>query len=288
MVGLLALAWGRQLATHMERGVRVASTMATVGLLATGCATRPPPPTDLDFKRAGIVVAPVDPALSLNGPSGKGAGAGRGAAVGGGAGFAVGLVACLPAGIFIPLCLAAVVPAATVLGVASGATVGAVRADSAETVATKLDLLKAELVATPYQTLLAEHLRAQAAERFSLDLPMLDATGAAALDSSQSATSPAAREWLIEVALTDVSADGSAPDKPYALWVETRLRLRHPGAPGVVYETSGDLISEASLTTAEWSANGGEALHLALDKSLRRLADMMLSDLMRSPRTAAR
>ena len=249
---------------------KIAALMLMCALTA-GCAA-PRVPPDLDLGKAAIVQSPADSIAVSNGASSTAGGASRGAGVGAGTGFAFGAVGCLASGPFYPLCLAAVIPTAIAIGTVGGATVGAVKSESGASIATKLDMLKTELAATPYQTLLAQQLQSQAHERFGADLPLLD---------SKQAAGP---EWLIDVAVTELIANAGGADHPFNWWIEARLSVRRAGAPRVLYETTRDVTSEASLTTAQWSANGAEALRSGMNQSLRTLADKMLDDLTKQPR----
>ena len=77
-----------------------------------------------------------------------------------------------------------------------------------------------------------------------------------------------------------MSADGVAPEQAYAIDLEARLTLRHAGAAEVVFEARRDLTSASSLTTSQWSADDGIAVHDALDRGLQGLAEQLLADLL--------
>ena len=249
---------------------KIAALMLTCAL-TVGCAAQRVP-ADLDLRKAAIVERSTDSIAVSNGASSTAGGAGRGAGVGAGTGLAFGAVGCLASGPLYPLCLAAVIPSAIAIGTVGGATVGAVKSESGASIATKLDMLKTELAETPYQTLLAQQLQTQAQARFGADLPLVD---------SKQAAGP---EWLIDVAVTELVANAGGAERPFNWWMEARLSLRRAGAPRVLYETTQDVTSEASLTTAQWSANGAEALRSGLNQSLRTLAEKMLDDLTKQPR----
>jgi hypothetical protein len=250
-------------------------TWLTIGLVS-GCASTPRAPAELDLGRSVIVGDPAPPALVINGPSGKGAAAGTGAAKGAGTGLGVGTVACLGTGIFFPLCVAAVVPTSMAVGAVGWAAVSASNAESAEAVEQQRGLLSRELATLPYPARLAEQLQETARSRLAIELPMAGPTG---VDDSR---------WIIETALTELVSEAHGEGKPYALRFEGRLRLRRSTQAEPVYERTIEVTTETALTTADWAADDGAALHAALAQVLRSMAEQLLSGLTGAPLPAPR
>jgi hypothetical protein len=246
----------------------------------TGCATTRVPP-DLDLSQAAIVLDATEPLLVVDGPTGMGVAVG--AAGGAGTGMLVAVVGCVGTGLFYPLCLAALLPAMTAVGGIGGAVTGGLVTHSGAAVDAKRDLLAAELGATSYPALLVEYVQQQARDRLSIELPRVDTATTSGSDGGIKAVDNAARSWWIEVAMTQVASGRTLPDQQFAVNVEGRLKLHRGGDSQVVYEASRTAKTDASLTIAEWGANGGDALRVGLHKSLRALADKMLSDLVHAP-----
>lgn len=248
-----------------------------LGVLAVAaCASTPRAPAGFDLGRSVIVSDPSAPALVINGPSGKGAAAGTGAAKGAGTGLGVGTVACLGTGIFFPICLAAVVPTSMAVGAVGWAAVSANNAESAEGVEQQRSLLARELAALPYPALLAERLQAAARSRLAIELPVAGPSA------------PADSRWIIETALTELASEAHGEGKPYALRFEGRLRLRLSTQAEPVYEQTIEVTSDTALTTAEWSAGDGAALHAALSRAVQAMAEQLLSGLTGGPQPAPR
>lgn len=259
------------------RAVRAVSALMAACALATGCATTQLPPPDLDLSRAAIVFDASQPVLILEGLSSKEFAVGVGAAGGFGTGVLVAAVGCLGTGPFYPLCLSLVLPATAVAGGVGGAIVGGVVSDTNTADEPNRGLLRAALEAASYPALLAEQVQKQARERFRVELPLLAATAPAKGDPI--AVDASARTWWIELTLTRVSSGRTAPNQPFALRAEGRLKLRRSNEPTAVYEVNAMAMSDAALTTAGWGANGAEALRGGLDNSVRLLADKLLSQL---------
>lgn len=250
----------------------VCLAMAALCSLGAGCASAPPP-RDLDLRGARIVPMATVPALDVNGlPGGKAVGATVGAGTGSGAGVVVGAVACLSTGPFFPLCVAALVPTAAGIGAATGLVVGAVRTESSEALELKTKVLKDELVATSYQTLLAQRLQQRLDDDHLLDGPATDsAAGDPAAGSGD-------RPWTIEVGVVEVGTEGK---NEFALRLVTRLTLRH-GSAAAVWQTAKEVQSDTELTTAQWIASDSKALRGVLDRCIHRAAHQLVTDLGRA------
>lgn len=247
-----------------------------LGLCAgiAGCASVPRPPADLDMARTVILPDRAPPELSIGGPSGKGSAAGFGAAKGAGTGLGVGTVACLGTGFFFPLCIAAVVPTSMAVGAVGWAAVSASNAESAEAMDQQRSLLTRELATVPYAALLAERLQEAARSRLAIELPIV---AQLAVDDAR---------WIFETTLTELASEAHAEGQPYALRFEGRLRLRRSMQAEPVYERTLAIATETALTTADWAANDGAALHAALDQALRSMAEQWLSGLTGGQRPA--
>ena len=116
----------------------------------------------------------------------------------------MGGAACLATGPFFPLCLAVVLPTTTAIGAISGAAVGAVRTESSGAIETKTRALRDDLVATPYNDMLARQLREQLASDVPLGTigPVAAATALTERDDD--------RPWTIEVGVTEVGTEGKS------------------------------------------------------------------------------
>lgn len=240
--------------------------------LAAGCAGVGQAPRGLSLAEAVIVPVAGEPTIEINGPSGKFTGGAAGAAKGGTAGFFAGGLMCVGTGFLFPLCVAAVVPATTAIGAVGWGTVAAVRADTAEGVAHKHGLLAAELASRPYPALLTQQFQREAHERMSVDVgivpPGLGAlTGGAVL-------------WTIELALTEVTTERSAPGERFRLRAAGRLALRRIGQGEVVFARNREATSVSFLTTEQWAADDGVAVRDGLGQALQRLAAELMDDLL--------
>jgi hypothetical protein len=233
-----------------------------------GCASVPQVPAELDLRRAAIVEAPSAPTLVLDGPSGKGSAAGAGAAKGGGIGFVLGGLACLGTGPLAAVCLAAMVPAGAAIGAASGAVVGAVQAEGADEVQAKRELLERELAAQP--TRLATQLQQKLREGLRVEVPIADAT----------ATPPL---WTLRVDTHEVGTSGLGSGATYSLQASASLTVARASDAQPAFVKNYQVASNAKLTTAEWSANGGAPVRSALHDLSAGLARMMAADLRAGP-----
>ncbi len=254
-----------------------APILTLVCLLATGCASVPQMPAEFDLGRAAITDSTQTPALVLDGPDGKVSGAGTGAAKGGSIGFVIGGLSCIGTGPFAPLCLGLLVPASTAIGAASGAVVGAVRAESADDVQAKRSLLQTELSTSAARMQLAAALQQQSLEVLPAALPL----------AGNNATA-AANEWTLQVAVTEVATVGSGTGVPYALLASARLAVLQRGQAAPVFVNHYQARSAAALTTPQWAASDGEALRAALQNLSTRIAAKMLTDLAPPRRLVAR
>ena len=243
------------------------SSTATCLFLAcalAGCAGAPRMPAAFMLSDATLVSAATEATVTIDGPSGKGSAAAAGAAKGGGAGFLIGGLACLGAGPLAPLCLGTVVPASLAIGAATGAVFGAVRADSAENVAAKRMLLTSAMSGAHIG--LAAHVQRQLRQSSAIDLPL--------------AQTPSERsEWTLQVTLTEIATVASGPDAPYTLHASARLEALQRGERKPVFVKQYDAPSAAAMSTAQWSANDGQAARQALDDMLASLAAQMVTDL---------
>lgn len=262
----------------MEKIVRWMRPIVVVAMAtAAGCASVTPAP-DIDWGRAVLLQGANAPQVRIDGPPSKGAGAGIGAGAGGGTGFAIGAIACLGAGFLAPLCWVTVLPTTTAVGVAGGAIMGAAASDAAEVVDGKRTLLRTELEATSYPAVLARHVQRRLGDRRNVDVPMIAGGPAASLQEVDGGG--AAPEWVLEAALTQVSAPRSG-DQAYRIRVEGRLTLHRSGRSEPLHEARRDAETEAALTTEQWSQDDSAPLRAALDDALQRVADGLLDDLLR-------
>lgn len=260
---------------------------ALLAALVSGCASWSKPPRDLDIRQAEIVADLVQPQVQVDGFSGKGSAAGAGAAKGGGTGVIVGSLACMGAGLLFPVCISVMVPTMATVGAVSWAAVAAVNAESADEVASKRELLQAELVAGAYPSLLAVHVQNGARDRWAADPPPLNAAQASAGIAGGEPHADIV-VWRIEVALTEVACEESKPGLPFALRVEGRLRLYRVGRSEVVYEKTLVVRSETKLMTAQWRADDGIAAKASLGQGVRQLAEELLDGLLGRPSPARR
>jgi hypothetical protein len=199
------------------------------------------------------------------------------------------VVSCLALGPLAPLCIVTVAPTVAAIGAVTGAVVGAVRTEAIEAMAQKTQVLKDELVATPYQTLLAQQLHASLRDGYSLDVSLddtpvdtSDTPGAPTSGRTTAAPAPhstvplgADQPWHIEVGVIEVGTEGKSE---FALRLVARLTLRRGnGAP--VWQTAREVQSDTELTTAQWIANDSKALRGVLDRCVRQAARQLVSDL---------
>jgi hypothetical protein len=236
--------------------------------LTSGCASDPRLPAAFDWTEAAILADAAEPDVVVDGPAGKGSGAGAGAAKGGGAGFLIGGLACMGAGPLAPLCLGALVPASTAIGAVGGAVAGALRADSAENVEAKRVLLRAALADQTERAKLAAQVQRQ-----------LRAAHAADLAGTDGGSTPPARPWTLRVAFTEWATVGAGPDAPYALQASARLDAQRAGDSAPVFVKHYRALSPLSMSTAQWQAQDALAARAALDALLTDLAAQMVGDL---------
>ena len=252
----------------------LALAVATASLLVPACASLPPP-ADLDLRGARIAPLTGVPALDVNGlPGGKATGAAVGAGTGSGAGALSAVLVCLPAGLFFPLCAAALVPTGAVIGAATGAIVGGVRTESSDAIATRTRALNDALVAVSYHELLARRLQEQLRDENDVDvvlasplsaMPVADSAGPVAADPP----------WTLEVGVVEVGTEGKGS---FALRLVARLVLRRGGA-APAWQTRKEVQSETELTTEQWIAADSKALRGVLDQCLRQAASQLAIDL---------
>jgi hypothetical protein len=271
----------RLVARH-DRHWPIAALLIGAALLDAGCASTRNPPRDFDLHAASFVQTPTEPPLDINGLPNKAIGTGVGAVTGFGAGSAVGLTACLASGPLVLVCLAAVMPAAAVIGAVGGAGVGAARTESPEALGAKKVLLQKELATTSYQTRFVERLRESARVGYAIEMPGIGETAAARdaspalVDGARLAQAPVDPIWIVEVGLSGVSTDGK---QSFALALEGRILLRRRGSDRIAYDKTFDEVSKAAFTGEEWADNDSKLLKSALDDTMVALADRMALDL---------
>jgi hypothetical protein len=261
----------RRCTRHPSAGLArtpIATLLALVLALATGCASTPRMPAEFDIVNTTIVADAAEPALVIDGPAGKGSGAAAGAAVGSGTGFLIGGLACVGAGPLAPLCLGLVVPTGMAVGAVSGAVVGAVRSDSAENVLAKRALLTALLKAPAADHGLAARLQQQ-----------LRDTLAAATPPGNTTAPVAQPEWTLKIVLTELATVGTGPDAPYALQATARLDVLRASAAQPVFVKHYQASSAHRLTTAEWRADDAQPALDALNAMSARLVTQMAGDM---------
>lgn len=256
---------------------QVAAILALVACaLGAGCAS-PPPPAALDLAKARIVPMAAAPELDISGlPGGKAVGALLGAGTGSGAGLLVGGAACLATGPFFPLCLAVVLPTTTAIGAISGAAVGAVRTESSGAIETKTRALRDDLVATPYNDMLARQLREQLASDVPLGTigPVAAATALTERDND--------RPWTIEVGVTEVGTEGKSE---FALRLVTTVRVHRHGT-ATFWRIAKEVQSDRELTIDQWLADDAGPLHEVLNRCIEQASKQLRTDFDRAARDA--
>jgi hypothetical protein len=267
----------RDTAASNARGERVnklsTCLLAALALLLAGCAGNPRLPSELDLSQASIAAGSSETTLSLAGPSGKGMGAGQGAAKGGGIGLLIGSLACMGTGFLAPLCISTVVPTTTAIGAVSGGVRGAVIAESSDEVEARRHMLQAELEAPATRTRLATQLQQKSRAALAVELPLLDPDAQAAR-----------REWTLQVTLTELSTVGSRAGLPYGLHTWASLEVARAGDSQPLFVKHYRAYSIEKYTTAEWQSNDAEPVRIALDRMSAALATKMVSDLKQTKR----
>lgn len=256
----------------------LAGTLAVVACaLAAGCAS-PPPPAALDLAKARIVPMAAAPKLEIDGlPGGKAMGAAVGAGSGSGYGALAGGAACLATGPFFPLCLAVVLPTTTAIGAVTGAAVGAARTEGIGAIETKTRLLRDDLVATPYNDLLAWQLR----ERLASDVPLGTIGPVAAATALTERDDD--RPWTIEVGVTEVGTEGK---NEFALRLVTTVRVHRDGT-ATFWRIAKEVQSDRELTIDQWLADDAGTLHEVLNRCIEQASKQLKTDFDRAARDAA-
>jgi hypothetical protein len=249
------------------------------GVLTFGCASVPS--SELDLRKVAIVLQADDPmpALAPNeASSGAKSDATEGAAVGLGTGLGLAGLCVLAGPVAMP-CVAVVVPGSMAAGAAGGAAASAMRADPAQA---SRSAVGSELAKMSHAGILAERMQRKARELFQVEMPLL--ADPAAADPANAA----APQWLISVALTDVSLTKLGVFD-YLIYPVLRLRvagritLRRASESQVTYQHV-LVVSDTgkALTMAEWEADSRAMMRVRLDQQLDVLAERMLLELKQS------
>src|SRR5689334_1182613 len=267
--------WTRTLASV----VRVA-WLAGTSLLGAGCAvTTSGIPLGFEIDKAGLATDRTPPAMAVVDPSGKASPTTVGGLTGIGVGGVAGTALCLGAGPLFPLCMLTLVPATVAIGATSGVVAGAVASSGPQPVDPQQAMLSAG--PTGYQSAFTEHVQRQAHSALGLSLPIVDLQGVATPFEGASPDAP--REWLVIVGVSQFAALKSPPERPFAIRIEAKLSLRRVRDAVPVYVARDAVLTDATLTTEQWYADGGAELRAGIDASLRRLAAEIAADLGDAP-----
>ena len=186
---------------------------------------------------------------------------------------------CLGTGPLFALCMLTLVPATVAIGATSGVVAGAVASSGPQPVDPQQAMLSAG--PTGYQLVFTEQVQRQTLEALGLSLPIVDLQGVATPLEGGSPDAP--REWLAIVGVSQFAALKSPPEQPFAIRIEATLRLRRVRDAVPLYVSRHAVLTEATLTTSQWYADGGAALRAGIDASLRRLAAEIAADLGDAP-----
>ncbi len=242
--------------------------LSAVCIFATGCASVPTIPPELDLSRAMIVSGTAESALVLDGPSGKGKGAAKGAAKGAGTGAGLGLMSCLMAGPIAPVCFLGVGAGFAVIGAVSGAAIGTALAESAESVEVKRSLLKTALTAPGVRERMATYVQQKVRAKLAVELPIAGAQASATRSG-----------WTLRIAMTEFATVGSGPEVPWALQASGSLEVMRADVPEAVFVKNYRALSAKKMTTADWGVSDGQAVRTELEDLSAVLATQMVSDL---------
>ena len=249
---------------------------AVVLMQLTACVSSPPP-REFDLSKMQLVVASAPPRLDVSGlPGGKSMGAGVGVGTGTGAGALLGAAACVAAGPLIALCLAAVLPATTIVGAVTGGVVGAVKTESVEELQRKTRAIRDELAVNAYPVLLAEQLQQELRSARGVAVPLARGTTSGEASSQNPDVGPL--PWTLDVAVTEIGTEGK---KEFALRLVTRIALRHEGRPDPVWTIEKEVQSETELTTSAWLLAGAGAMRIVLERCVLQAAHELAVDLTR-------
>jgi hypothetical protein len=242
--------------------------LSAVCIFAAGCASVPTIPPELDLSRAMIASGTAEPALVLDGPSGKDKGAVKGAAKGAGTGAGLGLLSCGFAGPLAPICFASVGLGFAVIGGVTGAAIGAARSEAAESVEVKRSLLKTALSAPGVRERMATYVQQKVRAKLAVELPIADAQALATRSG-----------WTLRIAMTEFATVGSGPEVPWALQASGSLEVMRGDVPEPVFVKSYRALSAKKMSTADWGASDGQAVWAELENLSAVLATQMVSDL---------
>jgi len=264
--------------TTLAWTVRVAWLAGTC-LLGGGCAATRGIPLGFDIDKAGLATDGTPPAMAVVDPSGKPSPVTVGGLTGIGVGGLAGTALCLGTGPLFPLCMLTIGATTVAVGATSGVVAGAVASSGPQPV----DPQQAMLTAAPtgYQLAFTEQVQRETHAASGRSLPMVDLQGVATPMDRASPDEP--REWLAIVGVSQFAALKSPPEQPFAIRIEATLRLRRVRDAEPLYVSRHAVLTEATLTTAQWYADGGAALREGIEASLRRLAAEIAADLRDSP-----
>ncbi len=233
--------------------------LAVCLIMLSGCATVTPLPSGFDPAQLTWVASEQPTVVAMDGPSGKGNAAGKGALAGAGTGLVYGSLLCATTGLFAPICLGTLIPAMAVGGAGAGALTAAVVAESVADLELKRGFLADQVTATPSPQ--------------SRLINRLTKTSSASPNSS-------APEWVATIALTTVGVESGQ-----RLFAQATMRLRRAATTEDALTSFYQASEKVALKSDESSLEGDSArltaINQAFDKLLDKLAQEVLLDVNR-------
>jgi hypothetical protein len=272
--------WNSTFGPTLARAACVACT-AGICLAFAGCASVRGIPLQFEIANAGVLADPSAPTLVIEGASNDPSPAAVGAAAGLGVGVAGGSLACVATGPYFPLCMLALVPTSIGVGALGGATIGATMSSPPAPPDPQQQMLRSQGMASPYSVALARHVQREVRATLGVSLPLVDAPGGAGPEGDGS-PGPA-RGWLVVVSVWQLGAVRTLSDQPYPVRVVALLSLRRPRDAQPSFQAVHAATTDATLTTAQWQAEGARAFRCAVDATLARLALDIVNDLSGEP-----
>jgi len=256
----------------MSTSFRLAGALIAVSLVS-GCAVFKPAPEDLDLSGSVVTAVAPHPIPVIN-VAGAGSTIGKGAAIGTGVGVSAlpwAIPLCAAAGPAVGWCIMAIVPAATGVGISTGAISNVANADSLEAVKAGR-VVVAEVAAADGEKLLATAIRKTLQTR----------RGVPVVETSEGEQAPS--PWRLEVSIKNVAMKGAIDDPSFALQVRGKLFLRRTSDNRVVYRADMRAMSDDHVVPVTPDADPNVLIRSRLERGAQLVGDQLVARLLsRSP-----